>query len=207
MYQKTLLLLFAIILATPASAQIKDIIIEKAIEKIGEVVTGKEEEEEVDTAIEEDLNEDPDLDDEYDETYRTSDEENEKGTRYDFNHLRDQPSGKRVACICMDNVRQLNKGFGACAGRGGVRFWIYETEDGREIKKQTHKHALHPDELSIEELENLAAHQPKRTSFGRGTTGSRGFYDFAIIFVVCATIAYLAKLYFDNDRDNDELPI
>ena len=206
MYQKTLLLLIAIFLATPTFAQIGDIIIEKAIEKIEEAVTN-DGEEDAETAIEEELNDDPDLDDEYDETYRTSDEENEKGTRYDFNHLRDQPSGKRVACICMDGARQLNKGFGACAGRGGVRFWVFKTEDGREIKKETQNHALHPDELSPEEMENLAAHQPKRTSFSKGAFGNKGFYDFAIIFVVCSTIAYLAKLYFDNRRYDDELPI
>ncbi len=199
MLQKTVLLLLSTFISLAATAQIEDIIIEKAFEKIEEAVTDAEAEDEALPP------EDDDYTDDYDETYRTSEEEDERGTRYDFNHLRDQPSGKRVGCICMDGARQLNKGFGACSGRGGVRFWLFESPTGEEIKKQTQKHALHPDDLSTEEMANLAAHQPKQTVFGKGTFGNRDFYDFAIVFVVCATIAYLAKLYFDNHRRDDEL--
>ena len=69
------ILLIFLSMYSSLSAQIEEVLIDKAIEKIEEAVNDDEKE----------LSDD----DEYDATYRTSEEENENGTRYDFNHLND----------------------------------------------------------------------------------------------------------------------
>ena len=132
----------------------------------------------------------------WDEQFRTSDQPGERGTG--FSKSDKPPKGLRVACICMDGSRRDERGKGACSGYGGVRFWVYQVAEDSTVLYPTENHWAHPDSLSEEELNNLSsrtADEPMGKSPGR-----RGlnFGEIALGMMVCLTIAYIAKLWFDR---------
>jgi hypothetical protein len=108
----------------------------------------------------------------WDEVLRTSDYEQEKSTqirqRYQAKRPKDyraQPApdgGHRIGCECMDQVLQEKRGRGACAGHGGVRYWIYLMPDESKRKLATWRHEQHPDPLNAAELASLDGHRPAK---------------------------------------------
>jgi len=132
----------------------------------------------------------------WDEHFHTSDLPGERGTG--FSRSDDPPKGLRVGCICMDYSRRDERGKGACSGYGGVRFWIYQVAEDSVAYFPTENHWAHPDSLSQEELMNLSS---RNTDEPLGAApGRRGlpFGEIALGMMVCLTIAYIAKLWFDR---------
>lgn len=153
---------------------------------------------------------DEDVDD-WDEHFRSSDLEGERPTQYsrqrnkkekDVGRVPPVPKGaKRVGCLCMDDVEQEKTGNGACSGRGGVRFWIYELQDGNLHQHPTERHLFNPDPLDEVALSNLAAHQENKTILAsyRGRSGW-GFFEMMTVVFVCLTASYIAFLYFGQSK-------
>lgn len=108
------------------------------------------------------------------------------------------PLGDRIGCICMDNDRQLKTGTGACSGHGGVRFWLYQQKDGFVLEFPTKRHQNHPAPLSAEEQSQLAAHKSKNNAQQATNTHQFTFLDLLMLFIICLTIAYIAKLWWDK---------
>ena len=107
-----------------------------------------------------------------------------------------KPKGYRVGCICMDNDRQDNKGTGACSGHGGVRFWLYQQEDGHLLEYPTTNHKNHPSALTPEELSSLTFYNKKRHKYeSDNRTDDSDFYKMIMMLFICITVAYLAKLW------------
>lgn len=135
----------------------------------------------------------------WDDILRTSDMES------DFYHYkRPEPEGLRIGCICMDGSRMDDKGRGACAGYGGVRFWLYQN-DSAIVQVPTRRHLEHPQELSELERANLSSSNEatKNTLLGEpylqsGRSGNAPFYNMISVIVICLTVAYIAKLYFHH---------
>ena len=90
------------------------------------------------------------------------------------------------------------RGQGACSGYGGVRFWIYQVGEDSTVFYPTDNHWAHPDSLSELELNNLSSRTTDEP-MGR-SPGRRGmsFGEIALGMMVCLTIAYIAKLWFDR---------
>ena len=146
--------------------------------------------------------------DDWEEIFRTSDLEGEQATQYsrrrfkkekDIANIPPLPAGaKRIGCLCMDDVEQEKKGSGACAGRGGVRFWIYELTDGKIHQHPTERHLFHPESLTELELSNLSAHQEEEAVFEAPYNRGRSwqFYEMMTVIFVCITVSFIAYLYF-----------
>jgi hypothetical protein len=104
----------------------------------------------------------------WDDIFKTSDLEEERNTRpgKTFHNKANEiqtpaPKGAiRVGCICMDEIKEVRRGRGACSGHGGVRFWLYKMPDGEILKHPTARHHDHPTALVKEERINLDAHNP-----------------------------------------------
>lgn len=113
------------------------------------------------------------------------------------------PEGKRIGCICMDNEMQNSKGTGACSGRGGVRYWLYETEEG-VMKHPYWRHLAHPQALTEQELANLSAHQERdhpfeQASVGKDIPGSQ-WPDVLIVALICSTVAYVTHTIWNSAK-------
>ena len=133
----------------------------------------------------------PDIE-EWEETFRTSD--------WDA-VISDRPEGRRIGCICMDGTPQDDKGRGACAGFGGVRFWLYQNGDSI-IMDPTRRHYSHPNPFTEEEKERLAAYnEGERVAFGSGRRLGDDFANIVMVMMVCITIGYVARLYFTHGAD------
>lgn len=104
-----------------------------------------------------------------------------------------EPSGNRIGCICMDNNRQNRQGTGACSGHGGVRFWLHQQENGFILEYPTSHHKKHPAPLSFEELSALASYKKKQKHTDANHQST--FLDMLMLFIICLTIAYIAKLW------------
>lgn len=112
------------------------------------------------------------------------------------------PEGRRMGCICMDGTPLDDKGQGACAGYGGVRFWLYQSGDSI-IMHPTDRHYEHPAPLTEEEKQNLSAYNEKgEMAYGASNNNFGGdFANIVMVLMVCATIAYIARLYFTHGSD------
>jgi hypothetical protein len=69
----------------------------------------------------------------------------------------------RVGCICMDDAHRITRGIGSCSGHGGVRFWIYRTNEGDTIKVYTPRHYAHPNALDAAEMSAIAQKRDQKT--------------------------------------------
>lgn len=109
----------------------------------------------------------------------------------------DRPEGRRIGCICMDGTPQDDRGRGACAGRGGVRFWLHQQGDTLYMDP-TLKHKTHPDAFSQEEKETrFAAYNESGGGFkGQRQSVLGEFKEIIMVMMVCLTVAYVARLYF-----------
>ena len=142
------------------------------------------------------------------EDYRTSEEEGERSTLFSFDINHPPENAERVGCECMDGTTMDLKGGGACAGYGGVRYWIYEDEEGERSMFSTERHHEHPEPLSEEELSSLSAHN-KSLKYGDSyDVPSRfrlGWLELMGIIIVCVTIAFITKTLWGNgsSRSND----
>ena len=106
-----------------------------------------------------------------------------------------------IGCICMDGTPQDDKGRGACAGFGGVRFWLYQNGDSI-IMDPTRRHYSHPNPFTEEEKERLAAYnEGERVAFGSGRRLGDDFANIVMVMMVCITIGYVARLYFTHGAD------
>jgi hypothetical protein len=147
----------------------------------------------------------------WDESYRTSEEEGEKGTQFSFDVMHPPEGSERMGCICMDEVSMDLKGTGACSGHGGVRFWVYKLENGDEFLLPTDRHKSHPSLLTEEELSGLSAFN-KKGKFGNAYSGSGGsrlsWEELMAILAICVTIAFIAKTFWggQNDKNNELYP-
>jgi len=188
-----------LLLAGPAAAQdvtgvVMDIIQEKAAEQIEKQLFGDTTE----TA------DDPGWDD----YWRTSEQEGAPGA--DYGDRPKPPEGLRIGCICMDGSRRDERGRGACSGRGGVRYWLYQVDDS-VVQYATDRHWEHPEPLSETERLNLSAYN---TSPGddddedRAAGAARqglgfGLPEVLITMMVCLTMAYIARLWFAREAVTD----
>lgn len=129
----------------------------------------------------------------WDETLRSSDEEGQKSTQYTPQNSQTQPpkDSKRVGCVCMDNTIQNEAGRGSCSGHGGVRYWRYLTPDAEVIDVPTDRHYNHPQDLSPDELNQLAAPYENRHTPPNSNMGA--LVQIVMIMMVCSTAAYIAK--------------
>lgn len=117
--------------------------------------------------------------------------------------ISDFPKGRRMGCICMDGTPKDDKGQGACAGYGGVRFWLYETSDSL-IMHPTERHYEHPEPFTEEEKQNLSAYNEKGDmpmGAARNDNFGGDFANIVMVLMVCATIGYIARLYFTHGTD------
>lgn len=135
----------------------------------------------------------------WDEHLHTSDMEGDTAAQYFYRHS-PPPEGVRVGCVCMDGDQTEQTGFGACSGHGGVRFWLYKITPDSIIPYPTRRHFEHPDELTMAELENLAAHQERDHPLGatKSSGSSDSLWHMLTAMVVCITLAYLAKTWWNQ---------
>ena len=140
----------------------------------------------------------------WDDTYRTSEEDGERGTQYSFDVNHPPEGAARIGCICMDGTSMDLKGGGACAGYGGVRHWIYETKDGKEKMYPTERHLQHPQALSEDEMANLSAHNKKQSygNYNRGI-GRLGWEELMAIIIICVTIIFITKTIWSSNRHRE----
>jgi len=149
-----------------------------------------------------------DEDEGWDDYFRTSDLETESATG--FRRDSETPAGLRTGCICMDGSRRDERGRGACSGRGGVRFWIYQVGEDSIVHFPTDRHWDHPEPLSERELNNLSAYNTSpgddeeeekeaSNSFWMNQSLNFGLWDALAAMMICLTMAYTAKLWFSND--------
>jgi hypothetical protein len=134
----------------------------------------------------------------WDETYHSSSEPNEKSTFYRHGKTSTKkPSGQRIGCICMDDKYQTTTGGGACAGHGGVRYWLYQQENGEVVQHPTRRHKEHPQALNDEELAKLSAvaAAKKKQSNDRFFIGP---YEALFSLAFCTVIAYLIHQMFKH---------
>ena len=86
--------------------------------------------------------------------FRTSDDEaatprHRKGQSYHQKPHDTAPlDAHRVGCICMDGSTQRQTASGACAGRKGVRFWVYERPNKDTLLAATERHKAHPEAIA-----------------------------------------------------------
>jgi hypothetical protein len=137
----------------------------------------------------------------WDEYFHTSDMEGERATG--FSRSAETPRGLRIGCVCMDGSRMDERGKGACSGYGGVRFWIYQISEDSVTLYPTDNHWAHPEPLSEMELNNLSSRNTDEKLGKAPGKKSYGWEEVIIAFMICVTIAYVAKLWFQ--KENDEL--
>ncbi len=131
--------------------------------------------------------------------WRSSDQPGEsRSTLYKPDDWEVRPRGKRTGCLCMDGEEEKNKGRGACAGRGGVRYWIHESPEGKEIHHPTARHLRHPDPMSKEEKLGLAAYNEEddegKKPPGGGWGGIMGgFVNLAIVLGASSMVIYYMR--------------
>jgi len=102
------------------------------------------------------------------EIFRTSDQAGETPTN---RRQRDKkvkrvsvPNGAfRIGCHCMDGSYSDTRSIGACAGHGGVRFWVYRTREGDTVHVLTARHETHPQPLDAAEMSELSQKRADRT--------------------------------------------
>jgi hypothetical protein len=107
-------------------------------------------------------NDRPDIHDPDDEAwhrvYRSSEEPNSKKTFFERKKEKSNTSTttaadnalvgfERVGCVCMDASMRRQTERGACGGHKGVRFWIYQRENGDTLMQATERHLLHPEAM------------------------------------------------------------
>ena len=115
----------------------------------------------------------------------------------------DYPEGQRIGCICMDGSPQDDRGRGACGGRGGVRFWLYQQGDSI-FMDPTMRHKSHPDPYTEEDKQNLAAyneHSGQLLGSSNKSSSIGDFKEIVMVMMVCLTIAYVARLYFGSQSE------
>lgn len=133
------------------------------------------------------------------EYFRTSDIDGEDAVGYHRGNR--PPDGLRIGCICMDGTPSDERGRGACSGYGGVRFWRYQVSEDSVALFATERHYAHPQPLTGEELANLSS----RNAFAAEPPAKRGGWrdyrleDVLIAMMICVTIAYVAKMWFNRD--------
>lgn len=140
---------------------------------------------------------------EWDDVLRTS-EMDDDFERYGERQI---PEGLRIGSICMDGTPSDDRGRGACAGYGGVRYWLYQKEDSSIVQVPTRRHLEHPEVLNEIELANLSSRneatqntlfQAEKVQPGNSSGGS--FYNMISVIMICLTVAYIAKLYFQHSE-------
>ena len=138
----------------------------------------------------------------WDDTYRTSAAEGERSTQWKLGKDT-PPNGRRVGCVCMDDTRLDQKGWGACGGRGGVRFWLYGVAPDSIVPVATERHWEHPEPLSEAERANLAANNPDQPlgAPAPGGGGMGSFYQLIATMMICLTVAYVAYLWFGKSQE------
>jgi hypothetical protein len=176
-----------------ASAQVEDILINKAVEtavdEIPSIFLDEEQLKEgggpTDTTFD------------WDEIWRSSDLEGERGTQRNSgpDDWEVRPKGKRIGCICMDGTEQKHRGRGACGGRGGVRYWIYETPEGKEMTHPTRRHFSHPDPMTSDEKLGLAAYNEEQEPPGKKRLGNSldSFVSLAIVMGSLTMVVYYMR--------------
>ena len=141
----------------------------------------------------------------WDEDYRTSEEEGERGTQFDYD-VEHPPSGAvRIGCICMDGTTMDLTGTGACSGYGGVRHWIYRLKDGTERTFPTLRHKEHPSPLSEEDLKNLASRG--KLKYGKSYEEAErrfSWEELMAIMIICVTIAFIVHTLWGRKGRGDE---
>ncbi len=135
----------------------------------------------------------------WEDFFRTSDLAGEDAVGYNAG-LR-PPKGVRIGCVCMDGTEQDERGRGACSGRGGVRFWLYQIDEDSIAYHPTNRHHAHPEPLSVMEINNLSSRNATAPEPPAGNRfwGNYRLEEVLIAMMVCLTIAYLAKLWFYQD--------
>jgi hypothetical protein len=131
----------------------------------------------------------------FDRSFRSSDlDENRAVGRRAGRSKRVSPpkNAFRVGCECMDGSMSEAHSTGACAGSGGVRFWLYRgAESGDTTRVLTARHEKHPQPLDAQELSNLAQKKAKKlkillqsnadSAFRRGQINPQfGFYPYLV---------------------------
>ncbi|MEZ4885635.1 MAG: hypothetical protein R3E32_12955 [Chitinophagales bacterium] len=139
----------------------------------------------------------------WDDVRRTSEGKGEKGTQYQRKNQNFKGVGRRVGAMCMDDSMQEEGGRGACSGHGGVRFWLYEKEDGTIERIATQRHLDHPDPLDSEEMSYLAAVNEERKENLKNNNGLLRldtFYQLMTIFVVCVMTVFTIQKIMQGNR-------
>ena len=134
----------------------------------------------------------------WDETMHTSDMDNQTSTQYRHNANNLPKGSKRVGCVCMDNTKQDEGGRGSCSGHGGVRFWQYVTPDAELIEVPTERHYQHPNDLSPEELAQLASQYENHTPPNSSATNMNALVQIIMVMMVCSTAAFIVKQIWNN---------
>lgn len=127
----------------------------------------------------------------WDSTFRISEMDGQRSTKQQFREY-NEPKGRRIGCICMDEIIQDEKGRGACSGRGGVRYWLYLQESDSIYKMATARHYAHPEPLEEEDIENLSRHNRKKNEMNNYNL-LYGFYQMIIVMTVCATLLLMIR--------------
>ena len=130
--------------------------------------------------------------------WRSSDVDSSGGRyRYGAADWETRPRGKRTGCICMDGTEDDHKGRGACSGHGGVRYWVHELPDGKEVHHATNRHFRHPEPLTKDEKLVLAANNEEEDKPAGNRFGKRdvmdSFVNLAIILASSTMVIYYMR--------------
>lgn len=136
----------------------------------------------------------------WEDYFRSSELDGEDAVGYNSGLI--TPKGIRVGCICMDGTRKDDRGRGACGGYGGVRFWLYQVTEDSVVMHPTSKHRRHPEQLSLMEINNLSS---RNATAAESVSKNRSWAEYRIedvliAMMVCVTIAYVAKMWFNHDQ-------
>ncbi len=134
---------------------------------------------------------DEEWEDRWDSVFRISEMDGQRSTKHQFREY-NKPEGRRIGCICMDEIIQDEKGRGACTGRGGVRYWLYLQENDSIHKMATARHYGHPEPLNEEDIANLSRHNLKKNEMNDYNL-LYGFYQMIIVMTVCATLVLMVR--------------
>lgn len=101
------------------------------------------------------------------EIFRTSDQDGQTPTSFRQRNAKPRrvsaPKGAfRIGSICMDGEFTDARSTGACAGRAGVRFWVYRTREGDTVHVSTARHEAHPQALDASEMSELVQKRDKK---------------------------------------------
>lgn len=78
----------------------------------------------------------------------------------------------RIGCICMDESVSPAHSIGACSGHGGVRYWLYRTQEGDTVRILTGRHERHPQPLDSAERSEIAQKRIERPKKQSGAANS-----------------------------------